>query len=67
MPCCWIEEDLCSGCATLGQLLGSEDAGVPWLVTVVGEYFGRQMLTDTELQSELDAEIPIPVSWRDDP
>lgn len=62
IPCCWIEADLCSACATLGQLLGSEDAGVPWLAEVCGEYFAQQLLAQTE-----PIEVPIPVSWRDDP
>jgi len=47
LPCCWIAEDLCSACATLPQLLASEDAGVPWLTEVLGEFFARQLLNQT--------------------
>ena len=44
VPCCWIEADLCSACATLEQLLASEDAGVPWLYSVMGEHAGRTLM-----------------------
>jgi hypothetical protein len=60
IPCCWIEEDLCSSCATLPQLLASEDAGVPWLSVVCGEYFARQLLAQTE---PVEAQIV----WRQTP
>lgn len=43
VPCCWIEADLCSACATLAQLLSSEEAGVPWLYSVMGEHAGRAL------------------------
>jgi hypothetical protein len=58
VPCCWVGEELCSACAPLGQLLESEDAGLPWLITVMGEYFGRQLLPQME--------VPVPVIWRDE-
>lgn len=48
IPCRWIEEDLCSACATLQQLIESEDAGYPWLLTVLGENAGRVLLADSE-------------------
>ena len=44
VPCCWIEADLCSACATLEQLLASEEAGVPWLYSVMGEHAGRTLM-----------------------
>jgi hypothetical protein len=44
VPCCWIDEDLCSSCATVGELLESEDAGLPWLLIVLGEHFGHLLL-----------------------
>lgn len=48
IPCCMVQEDLCSACATLVKLLESEDAGKPWMITVIGEYFAREMLEQTE-------------------
>jgi hypothetical protein len=57
VPCCWINVDLCSACATLGQLLASEDAGVPWLAEVCGEYFARELLAQTE-------PVEVPIVWR---
>jgi len=59
VPCCWIAEDLCSACAPLGQVLESEDAGLPWLIMVMGEYFCRQLL-------QQQMEVPVPVIWRDE-
>lgn len=41
VPCCWVQVDLCSACATLRELVRSEDAGLPWAITVMGEYAGR--------------------------
>lgn len=46
IPCCWVEVDLCSACANVRQLLASEDAGLPWLITVLGEHAGRVLLAD---------------------
>jgi hypothetical protein len=49
VPCCWIEEDLCSACAPMRAVLASEDAGRPWLVQV--------------LVSLAESEIALPVVW----
>lgn len=35
VPCCWIEEDLCSACAPVRAVLASEGAGRVWLVQVM--------------------------------
>lgn len=44
MPCCWVQSDLCSACATVGELLASEDAGLPWLIDVTAEHCARTLL-----------------------
>ena len=51
VPCCWVEIDLCSACATLRELVRSEDAGLPWAITVMGEYAGR-VLSAQDVASE---------------
>jgi len=33
MPCCWIQEDLCSGCATFRQIVEAP-GGIQWLIHV---------------------------------
>ena len=49
IPCCWVTEDLCSACATIEQLVNSEDAGWPWLLTVLGEHAGRTLADQLEM------------------
>jgi hypothetical protein len=49
IPCCWVEWDLCSACATVGQLLSSEDAGWPWLLAVLGEHAGQLLMGEQVL------------------
>ena len=55
VPCCWIREDLCSACATLAELIESEDAGYPWLMSVLGEHCGRLLIQQ---------DVPPPMIWR---
>lgn len=63
VPCCWVAEDLCSACATVPQLLESEDAGFPWLMAVLGEHAGRVLLGQDDLFPGEPVEVP--VVWRD--
>ena len=57
VPCCWVEEDLCSACSTVSQLLRSEDLGLQWLITVMGEYAGRVLRGDQQI-------IEVPMIWK---
>lgn len=57
VPCCWVSEDLCSACATVQELLASEDAGWPWLVCVMSAHLGDDL--------GVELEVPVPVIWRE--
>jgi hypothetical protein len=37
-PCGWVSPRLCTCCATLAELLASEEAGIPWLFTALGNW-----------------------------
>ncbi len=34
-PCGWVTPRLCTGCATLAELLASDEAGIPWLMHAI--------------------------------
>lgn len=56
VPCCWIGPDLCSACATTAELLADEEAGYPWLVSVMA----------THIEAVLAQQpIGVPVIWSD--
>jgi len=41
VPCFWVEEDLCSSCATVQQVLKTR-GGMAWLLTIAAD-ISRQM------------------------
>jgi len=71
-PCCWVEPDLCSKCATIEQLWQSE-AGLHWLSELLpgalqaeAEAGGIEGLFAEMLQGEIAEEVAVPVVWTPD-
>jgi hypothetical protein len=60
-PCCWVGPNLCSACATLAELIASDEAGWPWLLGVLGAFIGDEL----DAMVEPEAVVEVPVLWRE--